>query len=298
MENQKITAALADFIGYMSMNLSDDVEKRIVEMAENEKEQGAKEIYASMLKNMEAAKTLGRPICQDTGIIQLFVKIGTGFKHLDKLNEALVEAVRKASAETPLRPNAVLPFIDKNTGNNIGPGSPCIYYELVSDSDELEIEVYCAGGGCSLPGFSAVLFPSEGIEGVVRRIVDMVIDRGVNACPPLIVGVGIGTCADSAALLSKKALIRPVGTVNPEENAAKLEKELFDKLSHIGFGPNGLGGSESVLGVNVETSCHHPATLAMGVSFGCWASRHGGIIFDNELNAKSVSHKNWEVKNG
>lgn len=288
---------LAEYIKFMSINLSDDVFERLSEMAKNEQKEGAKEIYASMLKNLEAAKKLQRPICQDTGIIQLFVKVGTKFKHLVGLKDALTEAVKTASEITPLRPNAVLPFTDKNTGNNIAPGSPTIYWELVP-GDKLEIEVYCQGGGCSLPGFSRVLFPSEGIEAVEKYILEMAIDRGINACPPLYVGVGLGSSADNAAMLSKKALLRRVGSENPDENARKLEKSLFEKLSNIGIGPNGLGGTESIIGVNVEAECHHPANLAMAVAFSCWVSRHGSIIFDNDCKSTSETHSGWEDIDG
>lgn len=290
------TNKLADFIKYMSINLSDDIYERICEMSENEKKESAKAIYASMLDNLSAAKKLSRPICQDTGIIQVFVKVGCGFKYLEKLRESIVEAVRIASEITPLRPNAVLPFIDKNTGDNIAPGSPTIYWELVQ-GDDLLIEIYCQGGGCSLPGFSKVLFPSEGISGVEKYIVEMAIERGINACPPLYVGVGIGSSADNAANLSKRALLRPVKSQNPDPLAHQLEVDLFNKLTDIQIGPNGLCGTESILGVNVEAECHHPANLAMAVAFSCWVSRHGSIAFDSTGKAVSETHSGWEDKN-
>lgn len=287
---EQFTETLSKFISYMSVNLSDDVLLRLREMAEKEQNEGAKRIYASMFENLEEAKSSGRPICQDTGIIQFYVGVGGEFKFKDYLKESIIEAVTDASIKTPLRPNAVMPFTDKNTGNNIGPGSPLIVWDIVPGSDKLFVNAYASGGGCSLPGFAEVLFPSQGLETVEEKIVERVIKRAVNACPPLIVGIGLGSCADSAAILSKKALLRAITSSNPDKNAAEFEDRIYNRLKAIGFGANGLGGTESLMGVNVEAECHHPATLAMSVSFGCWTSRHGEIIFDNKGRAYSTSH--------
>jgi len=289
-----LTEELASYLSHMAINLPDDVYARLKEMQNNETNESSKEVYKSMFKNLDLAKALGRPMCQDTGIIELFVKVGSNFKHIEKLQSSLIKAVQLASERTPFRPNAVLPFVEKNTGNNIGPGSPIINWEFVEGSNELEICPYFAGGGSSLPGFAVVLFPSEGLEVAKKRIVDMLIDRGVNACPPLMVGIGLGTCADSVGLLSKKALLRKVGSRNPDKNVAAFEDEMFKKLNDVHIGPNGFGGNESVISVSCEAECHHPATFAVGVSFGCWVTRRGQFKVSNDGVISSCTHSSWK----
>ena len=295
MENinvrERIAGCVADFLNIMSKRLPDDVYDRLCEMKEAETLPSACSVYDCMFENIREAVRLDRPICQDTGLIQFFVKAGAKFPYLSEISGALEQAVRIATKKTPLRPNAVLPFDEKNTGDNIAPGSPWIEWEIVPDSDSLTLEIYMAGGGCSLPGKAVVLMPSAGYEGVCDVVLEAVCDRGINACPPLVIGVGIGTCADSAGVLSKKALLRKIGSRNPHPKAAELEKIIKDAVNSIGIGPNALKGKESVLDVNVEFGAHHPATLAVGVSFGCWATRRGVLEINKELNCEILSHK-------
>jgi L(+)-tartrate dehydratase alpha subunit len=153
------------------------------------------------------------------------------------------------------------------------------------------MDVYMAGGGCSLPGRAMVLMPTAGYEGIVRYVFATIVDWGINACPPLIVGVGIGTDAPTSAKLSKKAMLRSVGSVNPHPLAADMEKRLKDGLNAVGLGPQGLSGKASVMDVHNEYMAHHPSTLGVGLSVGCWANRRGTIRFDRDLNAEILSHK-------
>ncbi len=286
-----ITDRVADFLNVLSKRLPDDVYEKLCIMKDRESSPVAQSIYDCMFENIAEAIRLDRPICQDTGLVQFFVKVGALFPYISEIKSALISATELATKETPLRPNAVLPFIEKNTGNNIAVGSPWIEWEIIPESDELVLEVYMAGGGCSLPGKALVLMPSAGYEGIAEVVLDAVCERGINACPPLIVGVGIGTCADSAGILSKKALLRKVGSVNPQPQAAEMERLLCDAINNIGIGPNALTGRESVIDVHVEFAAHHPATLAVGVSFGCWATRRGVISFDGDLNFRILSHE-------
>jgi L(+)-tartrate dehydratase alpha subunit len=148
-----------------------------------------------------------------------------------------------------------------------------------------------AGGGCTLPGVATVLMPSEGYEGVVKFVLDRMTSYGLNACPPLLVGVGIGTSVETAALNSKLALMRPIGSRNENENAAKLEKLLEDGINAIGLGPQGLKGSKSVMGVHIVNTARHPSTIGVAVNTGCWSHRRGKIIFDRHLNYEIPTHK-------
>ena len=134
---------------------------------------------------------LNRPSCQDTGVIQFFIKCGANFPFIGELEEALTEAVVEATKKAPLRHNSVETFDEYNTGKNIGKGTPSIFWDIVPNNHELELDVYMAGGGCTLPGKSMVLMPSAGYEGITKFVLDVMTGSGMNACPPLLVGVGL-----------------------------------------------------------------------------------------------------------
>lgn len=200
-------------------------------------------------------------------------------------------AARRATIEAPLRQNAVQIFDERNTGNNTGVRVPWIDWEIIPDSDSCLIHGYMAGGGCSLPGAAKVLMPAEGYMGIVKFIFDVICDRGVNACPPLLVGIGIAGSVEVAAELSKKALMRPVGSKNANEIGADFEKMIEEGLNKINIGPGGLTGTKSVMGVNVEQAARHPSCLAVGVSTGCWGHRRATIRINADMSYEMISHK-------
>ncbi len=281
-----LESVLARLLCLLATHLPKDVAQRIREMAEKENDGAAKKVYDCMLENMSLADSLARPLCQDTGIPNFYVKAGADFPLLGSLEGILKGAAAKAFKDAPLRPNAVDPFTSKNTGNNEGPLAPYIDWQIV-EGDEVEITAYLCGGGCSLPGFALVLTPGEGIEKAKELIVDKILEKGVNACPPLVIGVGIGASADIAAKLSKKALLRKIGTENGNPMAKDLEKELFEKLNSLKIGPSGMGGAESVLAVNVEFGVRHPATFAVALATGCWATRRATFRIGKDLKVVS-----------
>ena len=233
---------------------------------------------------------MNRPSCQDTGLLQFFVRCGSEFPLILNLEGVLREAVKQATIEAPLRHNAVETFDEYNTGLNIGKDAPSVFWEIVS-GDRCEIDAYMAGGGCTLPGHAMVLMPGDGYEGVVKYVLDVLTEYGINACPPLLVGVGVATSVETAALLSKKALMRPLGQHNANERAAGLERLLEEGINRIGFGPQGMTGNASVLGVHVENSARHPSAIGVGVSTGCWSHRRAHIIFEKDLSYTVTSHK-------
>ena len=289
-QEAKIVAILGKFIDIVSKELPDDVMKKLTELRTQEEAPLAKAIYDVMFDNLDRAKKLNRPTCQDTGVIQFFVRSGSNFPLLGKLRSILREATISATKSAPLRLNAVEVFDEKNTGTNVGTDVPFIEWEIVDDSTNVEIEVYQAGGGCSLPGRSIVLPPLAGYEGAMKFVFDTIVDWGINACPPLVVGVGIGTCSTSAAKLSKNAMLRPIGTHHSHPKAAAMEKSIEEGLNAIGLGPQGISGQNSVMAVHVEGMAHHPSVLGVGVTVGCWANRHGIIRFDEHLAYEVVSH--------
>lgn len=202
----------------------------------------------------------------------------------------LKEAVIRATFQTPLRHNSVETFDEYNTGKNVGKGTPTVFWDIVPDSDKCEIYTYMAGGGCSLPGKAMVLMPGAGYEGVTKFVMDVMTTYGLNACPPLLVGVGVATSVETAALLSKKALMRPIGSHNENERAAYMEKLLENGINSIGLGPQGMGGKYSVMGVHIENTARHPSTIGVAVNVGCWSHRRGHIIFDRDLNYTITTH--------
>ncbi len=292
---EKMTDIIARFLDYSGKVLPDDVTKKLEELRDAETGELAKSIYETMFKNQELAKELNRPSCQDTGAIQFFVKCGTKFPLIGELETLLKEAVIRATKRAPLRHNSVETFDEYNTGLNVGKDIPSVFWEIVPDCDTCEIDTYMAGGGCTLPGRAMVLMPGAGYEGVVNFVLDIMTSYGPNACPPLLVGVGVGTSIEVASLQSKKALMRPLGEHNPNERAAKLERLLEDGINKIGLGPQGMIGNSSVMGVHVENSARHPSVIGVAVNVGCWSHRKGHIIFDKDLNYTITSHKGVEL---
>lgn len=283
---KKMRDTLVDYIGIVSHRLPDDVAAKIKELGEVEVDPLQQLVYDTMRENQLLAENLNRPSCQDTGALQFFVKVGTNFPLINELNEILKEASYLATKNIPLRHNAVETFDEYNTGLNIGTGLPTIYTELEEGTDTIELYVYMAGGGCTLPGAAKVLMPGEGYEGVVRFVMDQMTSYGINACPPLLVGIGVATSVETAAMNSKLALMRRAESISPNENAAKMENLLEEGINNIGLGPQGFGGKKSVMGVNIINTARHPSTIGIALNTGCWSHRRGQIIFDNQLNYK------------
>ncbi|PID13999.1 L(+)-tartrate dehydratase subunit alpha [Sporosarcina sp. P34] len=290
-QKERMTNLMSKFVSLVSYKLPDDVENKLKELSEEESNPLAKIIYETMFKNQDLAFELKRPSCQDTGVLQFFVKCGENFPLIGQLEKILKNSVYKSTQETPLRHNTVETFDEYNTGENIGDGSPSIFWEIEEDSDKVEIYTYMAGGGCTLPGVATVLMPGEGYEGVVKFVLDRMTSYGVNACPPLLIGVGVGTSVETAAMNSKKALMRPVGSQNENQNAAKMETLLEDGINAIGLGPQGLKGAKSVMGVNVVNTARHPSTIGVAVNTGCWSHRRGKIVFDSNLDYVIETHE-------
>ena len=287
---QKMTDMMAKFVGFTGKKLPDDVIAKLEELREKEDSPLAKVIYDTMFRNQELAVKLDRPSCQDTGVLQFWVKCGTGFPLINELEGLLKDAVVQATFATPLRHNSVETFDEYNTGKNVGKGTPTVWWDIVPNWDGCEIYTYMAGGGCTLPGNATVLMPGEGYEGVTKFVLDRMTSYGLNACPPLLVGVGVATSVETAALLSKKALMRPIGSHSENERAAKMEKLLEDGINAIGIGPQGMGGKYTVMGVHIENTARHPSAIGVAVNVGCWSHRRGHIIFDKDLNYTITSH--------
>jgi L(+)-tartrate dehydratase alpha subunit len=286
-----ITEVMAKFIDFTGKHLPDDILDKLRELKNNENNKLAKLVYDTMFNNLDKAIQLDRPICQDTGVLNFFIKSGIKFPYLAQLEDILKEAVRLATVKSPLRHNAVQIFDEFNTGDNTGERAPFIHWEIIDENDIVEIESYMAGGGCSLPGRAITLMPSAGYETIVKYVFDTIVEWGINACPPLLVGVGIAGSVENAAILSKKAILKPIGSRHPNPRGAKMEEILEKGLNEVGIGPQGISGNSSVMGVHIESAARHPSTISVAINVGCWAHRRGTIRIKSDQSYEILSHK-------
>jgi fumarate hydratase subunit alpha len=257
--------------------------------AEETSETGRTQLKA-ILDNIELAEKYQAPVCQDTGTIIFYVKAGAEAKNLDKMEEPLIKAVRRATKEIPLRPNAVDPFTQKNSGDNTGRLIPYINWEIVPGSS-IELTVMTKGGGSENVCLTGMLVPGEGINGLKKFVIDAVIKAGAQPCPPTILGVAMGGGSDIAMKLAKKALLRPLNEPNPNPEIAKLEREIFEAANMTGIGPMGLGGKTTVLGVHIDYAYRHPASFPAAVAFNCWAARRASARVDADGTVEYLTHK-------
>jgi fumarate hydratase subunit alpha len=271
--------------------LPEDVKKALRKAYEKEESRYGRMQLRAILDNIELAEKYEVPICQDTGTIIFYVQAGAEFKLLDRIEDALVRAVRRATKEIPLRPNAVDPFTQKNSGDNTGRFIPYVNWEIVSGSS-LELTVMAKGGGSENACKLGMLMPGEGINGIKKFVIDAVIEAGSQPCPPTILGVAIGGGADIAMKLAKKLLLKPLDEPNQNPKIAKLEKELLKAVNMTGIGPMGLGGTTTVLGLHVEYAFRHPASLPVAVAFNCWAARRATARINIDGTVEYLTHKN------
>jgi L(+)-tartrate dehydratase alpha subunit len=294
-EKEKLITLIEKFIALTAVRLSDDVMARLTEIRAAEDSPLQKSIYDCYFENLKLAAEQNRPSCQDTGMLQFFIKVGTGFPFLDITSEAITEAVRRATLSVPLRPNAVNYFDENNTGDNTGERTPWIDWEVVPNSSQMEMTVYFSGAGCSLPAQAKVFKPSDGLEAIIPFVYDIVCGLGVNACPPLLVGIGLGHNIENAAVLSKKACLRLLGTSHPHPKGAELEKRITDGLNNLGMGAQGLRGKRAVMAVHIETSARHTATRACAVNLSCYMLRRGIIRFKDDLSYDLPGFKGTQI---
>ncbi|HVO77688.1 MAG TPA: fumarate hydratase [Methanomassiliicoccales archaeon] len=269
MKNVKLVEdVVVDLLRTASTSLPDDVLEALKKAEREETSEVARTQLRTILMNVERADRLGLPMCQDTGLPVFFVS-GRCIPHLE---EAIRRGVSRATAEIPLRPNAVQPLNRSNPGDNLGKGMPFIHFEQ-TDADYTEITATPKGAGSENMSAIAMLTPSQGIRGVKKFVVETVVRAGSQPCPPTIVGVGIGGTADEALLIGRKSLLRRLDVPNPDPELAALEREFEEALNSLEIGPMGLGGRTTVLGVHVETCYTHTASLPVAVCFQCWAAR-------------------------
>ncbi|MBF0527961.1 MAG: fumarate hydratase [Deltaproteobacteria bacterium] len=234
-----------------------------------------REIFGRLLENARIAKETGLPLCQDTGLGIVFLELGQDVHVVGgDLNAAVEEGMRQAYAEGYLRKSVCHPLTRKNTGDN----TPAIIHLDVVPGDRLKIFAVAKGGGSENMSRLFMLRPADGWAGIKDRVLQTVNEAGPNPCPPIILGVAMGGCYELAAKEAKRALLRPLGSVNPDPEAAVLEKELLEAVNDLGIGPMGLGGRNTCLGVHLKIMPCHIASLPLAVNVQCHASRHAEAI--------------------
>ncbi len=252
-------------------HLSSDMKECISKFHTDESWPQAKEILEQIIKNYTIADEKNQPICQDTGMACVFLKIGQDVHINGDISEAINEGVRQGYEEGFLRKSVVRDPLDRvNTGDNT---PAMIYFEIVA-GDKIEVTVAPKGFGSENMSKIAMLRPSDGLQGVKDFVVKVVEEAGPNPCPPVVVGVGIGGTFDKAAYMAKKALLRPVNERNSTPFYSDLETELLEKINALGIGPQGFGGRTTALAVNIEQCPTHIAGLPVAVNINCHVTRH------------------------
>ncbi|KGN88678.1 fumarate hydratase [Porphyromonas crevioricanis] len=252
--------------------ISKDIEQCFLRAKQTEKSPLGREIIGTLLRNAEIARSTMAPICQDTGMTVVFVEMGQNI-HINGgfIEDAINEGVRQGYQKGYLRKSVVRDaLLRENTGDNT---PAIIHYEIVP-GDVFRITVSPKGFGSENKSDLQMLTPAQGIPGIKKVVLDTVSHAGANPCPPIIVGVGIGGTMEKAALMAKKALLRPVGQHSEREDIAKLEEELLDEINKLGIGPAGFGGSTTAMAVNIITGPTHIAGLPVAVNIGCHVTRH------------------------
>ena len=278
VRTEDITKAVKKMCIDANLYLADDMKKALYNACDNEENVLGKKILGQLKENLDIAGNEQIPICQDTGMAVVFVKIGQDV-HIEggSFSAAINEGVRQGYTEGYLRKSVVNdPIIRKNTGDN----TPAIIHTEIVDGDSLEITLAPKGFGSENMSRVFMLKPADGIDGIKNAVLTAVKDAGPNACPPVVVGVGIGGDFEKSALLAKKALTNELNSVHSyfdevsDEYATQLQKDLYDGINNLDIGPGGMGGKFTCLGVNLEIYPTHIAGMPLAVNMCCHVNRH------------------------
>lgn len=269
---QAIVEEVSEMCKRANYDLGDDVYTAFKKALSAEKSETGKEVLTQLIDNADIAKAERVPMCQDTGTAVFIIELGQDC-HIKggSLIDAINEGVSKGYGEGYLRGSMIYnPLNRKNTGNN----TPAIVHIELVEGSELTLHMTAKGGGAENMSAMKMLKPSDGMEGVKDYILSIVKVAGPNACPPLVVGIGIGGNFERCTYLAKKSLFRSVGERNEDPAVAELEEELLNEINRLGIGPQGMGGSTTALDVKVEVESCHIAALPVAVNLNCHASRH------------------------
>ena len=275
IEAIQIMDAVAQLCVEANTHLNPDIYSSICKAKNKETGQLAKSVLNTIIENADIAKREKLPICQDTGMVIVFVKIGANVHINGNINNAINEGVRRGYKDGYFRNSLVCDPINRlNTGDN----TPAVIHYDFTDGEDLQITVMPKGFGSENMGRVHMFEPSAGLGDIEDFIIETVATASSNPCPPVIVGVGIGGTMDKAAILAKQALVRDIGGVNNDPFWAEAEARLYTKINELNIGPGGFGGKTTALGVHILTYPTHIAGLPLAVNIGCHATRHKTIM--------------------
>lgn len=279
VDSKKITEAVKDMSIESNYFLNEDVVNKIKESYLEEKNSISKEILRDMLENLDIAKKDNIPICQDTGMVVVFVDIGDNIYIKGNIEDAINEGIRQGYKEGYLRNSVVKDPLERiNTEDN----TPAVIHYSFVKGEKIKIILAPKGFGSENMSGLKMLKPSDGKEGVKKFVIDTVKSAGPNHCPPIIVGVGIGGTMDKASQIAKKALFRNLNETNKKQHLDELEREILEEINKLDIGPQGFGGNTTALAVNIESFPTHIAGLPVAVNINCHVSRHKEVIIEGD----------------
>ncbi len=268
---EEITSTIRRLCIEANTILGDDVVEALKKGLEKEESPVGKDIFRQLLENAKIAKEEGIPLCQDTGMVVVFIEMGQDIHIVGgDLNQSINEGVRQGYRDGYLRASSLDPLVRKNFGDN----TPAIIHVEIVPGDKLKLTVIPKGFGGENMSRVSLLTPASGMEGIKEFVLRTVEEAGANPCPPGIVGVGIGGTLEKAAILAKKSLLRPIDQRHPDPGIARLEEEFLEEINRLGVGPQGLGGTVTALDVHIETYPTHIASLPVAVNLQCNCHRH------------------------
>jgi len=267
----KITDAVKKLCMEANYYLPEDVVKALKQGYENEESEAGKAVFKQIFKNIEIAGNEKVALCQDTGLAVIFMEIGQDVHFIGgNLIDAVNEGVRQGYTEGYLRKSVVAGLKRVNTKDN----TPCVLHTHIVPGDRVKITVCPKGGGSENMSTVKMMKPADGIEGVKKFVLEKVVEAGPNPCPPIVIGIGMGGSFEYCAYLAKKALLREIGSPNPDPELDKLEKEILELVNKTGIGPQGLGGRITALGVFIEMAPCHIASYPVAINMNCHVARH------------------------
>ena len=283
-EIEELSAAL--YVRALKL-LPDDIKQGFERLVRNETDATGRTVLGTMVENIAIAERTKNILCQDTGIPIYNLTIG---RKVEFDGAAVMDAIRRgcarATRETPFRSSVVHPITRKNEQTSCGLRVPIVNFDFSEREETVEIEMIPKGSGSENGSFLQMLIPADGVNAILRFVIDRVIECGGRVCPPTIVGVGIGGTSDLCMHLAKIAATRPLGTVSADTEGAKIEKELSEAVNELGIGPQGLGGRSTAFSVHVEVAATHITMNPVAVNIQCHSARRaraiitpGGIVF-------------------
>lgn len=270
-----VTEKVKESVIKINYHLDGDLVSLLRKARDNETDKTAGEILDDIILNQDIARKGQVPLCQDTGVVVVFLEIGRAVHFDGDIYGAINEGVRQGYKEGFLRKSIVNhPFDRQNTNDN----TPAIIHTTLVEGSSVKMKIASKGGGSENMSLVKMLTPADGIDGVKKLVLDTIFHAGGKPCPPIIVGLGIGGNLEQSALLAKQALFRPLDDSNPDEIIKQLEEELYNEINELGVGPMGVGGETTCLAVKINYSPMHIASLPVAINIQCHSARHTEVV--------------------